>query len=54
MGDRDILPDMSEEVIRDIFRMDILDSDVHVYAGLNVIWWNVGLLEIVGSATHTV
>ncbi len=54
MGDGDVLPDMSEEVVRHVFGVDVLDPDVHVETCLNVVSWNVRLFEIVGCAAHAV
>ena len=41
MSDGNVLSDMSEEIVRDVFGMDVLDSNVHVQTGLDVIYWNV-------------
>lgn len=54
MSDGYILPDMSEEIIRDIFWVNVLDTDVHIQTCLNVVNWNVWFLEIVCSSSHAV
>lgn len=54
MSDGNVLSDMSEEIVRDVFGMDVLDSNVHVQTGLDVIYWNVRLLEIISCTSHAV
>lgn len=49
-----ILPYMFEKPISNIFRMNVLNSNVHVQTSLNVIHRNVWFFEIVSSSSHTV
>ena len=37
MSDSNVFSDMSEEIVRDIFGMDVLDSNVHVQTGLDIV-----------------
>ncbi len=45
---------MSEEIIRNVFRMYVLDTYIHVNTCLNIIWWNVSFFKIMNCSPHGV
>lgn len=43
---RDVLSNVSEVVIAHIAGMNVMDADVHVQAGLDVIYWRILIFEV--------
>lgn len=54
LNQSDILFEVPKEPISYIFRMNILNSNIHVETCLYVIFWNIWLFKIVCSFPHAV